>query len=30
MFVKNADYWETGKPYVDGLTIIDFADERRA
>jgi peptide/nickel transport system substrate-binding protein len=24
VFVKNPDYWETGKPYVDELTIIDF------
>jgi peptide/nickel transport system substrate-binding protein len=25
-FVKNTNYWKTGLPYVDTLTIIDFAD----
>jgi peptide/nickel transport system substrate-binding protein len=24
VFTKFADYWESGKPYVDELTIIDF------
>ena len=27
VFVKFADYWEKGKPYVDKLTIIDFPDD---
>jgi peptide/nickel transport system substrate-binding protein len=26
-FTKFADYWETGKPYVDSLTIIDFPED---
>jgi peptide/nickel transport system substrate-binding protein len=26
VFVKNQHYWQTGKPYVDQLTIIDFPD----
>ena len=26
-FVRNANYWEHGLPYVDQLTIADFADE---
>jgi peptide/nickel transport system substrate-binding protein len=26
VFVKNPHYWQTGKPYVDQLTIIDFPD----
>jgi peptide/nickel transport system substrate-binding protein len=26
-FEKFADYWEDGKPYVDTLTIIGFADD---
>jgi peptide/nickel transport system substrate-binding protein len=25
-FTKFADYWESGKPYVDELTIIDFPE----
>jgi peptide/nickel transport system substrate-binding protein len=27
VFTKFADYWEKGKPFVDKLTIIDFADD---
>jgi peptide/nickel transport system substrate-binding protein len=27
VFVKNPDYWETGKPHVDQLVIIDFPDD---
>ena len=27
VFAKNPDYWETGKPYVDELVIIDFPDD---
>src|SRR3954465_3299423 len=27
VFVKNPNYWETGKPYADQLIIIDFPDE---
>jgi peptide/nickel transport system substrate-binding protein len=26
VFVKNPNYWDTGKPHVDQLTIIDFPD----
>lgn len=26
-FVKFPDYWQNGKPYLDQLVIIDFADE---
>ena len=26
-FVRNDEYWENGKPYLDSLVIIDFADE---
>jgi peptide/nickel transport system substrate-binding protein len=26
VFVKNPHYWESGKPHVDQLTIIDFPD----
>ena len=26
VFVKNPNYWQTGRPYVDQLTIIDFPD----
>jgi peptide/nickel transport system substrate-binding protein len=26
VFVKNPDYWETGKPHVDQIVIIDFPD----
>jgi peptide/nickel transport system substrate-binding protein len=25
-FVKNPSYWKTGLPYLDSVTIIDFAD----
>ena len=27
VFVKNADYWRTGEPHVDQVTIVDFADD---
>jgi peptide/nickel transport system substrate-binding protein len=27
VFVKNPNYWEKGKPYVDQLVIIDFPDD---
>src|SRR3954466_3778216 len=27
VFVKNPNYWESGKPYADQLIIIDFPDE---
>jgi peptide/nickel transport system substrate-binding protein len=27
VFDKNPDYWESGKPYVDKLTIIDFPED---
>ena len=27
VFMRNADYWETGLPYVDSVTITDYADE---
>jgi peptide/nickel transport system substrate-binding protein len=27
VFVKNPNYWETGKPYADQLVIIDFTDD---
>jgi peptide/nickel transport system substrate-binding protein len=27
VFVKNPNYWEKGKPYVDQLVIIDFTDD---
>src|SRR5262249_23615284 len=27
VFVKNADYWRSGEPHVDQVTIIDFADD---
>ena len=26
-FLKNPDYWESGKPYADELIIIDFNDD---
>jgi peptide/nickel transport system substrate-binding protein len=26
-FTKFADYWETGRPYVDSITIIDFPED---
>ncbi len=26
VFVRNPHYWQTGKPYVDKLTIVDFSD----
>ena len=26
-FVKNPDYWESGKPYADELVIIDFTED---
>jgi peptide/nickel transport system substrate-binding protein len=26
-FVRNDEYWENGKPYLDSLVVIDFADE---
>ena len=26
-FVRFDDYWQNGKPYLDGLNIINFADE---
>ena len=26
-FLKNPDYWEDGKPYVDELIIVDFTDD---
>src|SRR3954470_4470155 len=26
VFAKNENYWQTGRPYVDELTIIDFGD----
>jgi peptide/nickel transport system substrate-binding protein len=26
VFVKNPNYWQKGRPYVDQLTIIDFPD----
>jgi peptide/nickel transport system substrate-binding protein len=26
VFVRNPDYWVTGQPYVDSVTILDFAD----
>jgi peptide/nickel transport system substrate-binding protein len=27
VFVKNPNYWDTGKPYVDQLVIIDFPSD---
>ena len=27
VFVKNPNYWESGKPHVDQLVIIDFPDD---
>jgi peptide/nickel transport system substrate-binding protein len=27
VFVKNPNYWESGKPYADQLIIIDFTDD---
>jgi peptide/nickel transport system substrate-binding protein len=27
VFVRNEDYWQDGKPYVDKLVITDFSDE---
>jgi peptide/nickel transport system substrate-binding protein len=27
VFARNPDYWETGLPYVDTVTITDYADE---
>src|SRR4051812_49458520 len=27
VFVKNPNYWESGKPYADQLIIIDFPDD---
>jgi peptide/nickel transport system substrate-binding protein len=27
VFVKNPNYWESGKPYADQLVIIDFPDD---
>ena len=27
VFTKNENYWETGKPYVDKLVIIDFPND---
>jgi peptide/nickel transport system substrate-binding protein len=27
VFTKNANYWQTGKPYADQLVIIDFPDD---
>jgi len=27
VFVKNPNYWQTGRPYADQLTIIDFPDD---
>jgi peptide/nickel transport system substrate-binding protein len=27
VFTKNENYWQTGKPYVDQLVIIDFPDD---
>jgi peptide/nickel transport system substrate-binding protein len=27
VFVKNPNYWQTGKPLADQLTIIDFTDD---
>ncbi|HWD86421.1 MAG TPA: ABC transporter substrate-binding protein [Solirubrobacteraceae bacterium] len=27
VFVKNPNYWQSGRPYADQLTIIDFADD---
>ncbi len=26
VFVRNPNYWKSGRPYVDDVTIIDFAD----
>jgi peptide/nickel transport system substrate-binding protein len=26
-FDRNPNYWQTGKPYLDSIVIIDFADE---
>jgi peptide/nickel transport system substrate-binding protein len=26
VFVRNANYWKSGLPYVDSVTIIDFSD----
>jgi len=26
-FVRNENYWQEGKPYLDALTVINFADE---
>ncbi|MFJ9900669.1 ABC transporter substrate-binding protein [Streptomyces sp. NPDC091280] len=26
-FTRHQNYWQHGKPYLDGLTLIDFADE---
>jgi peptide/nickel transport system substrate-binding protein len=26
VFVKNPNYWVSGQPYVDSLTVLDFAD----
>src|SRR5439155_13373864 len=25
-FVKNTNYWKTGLPYLDSVTVIDFSD----
>jgi peptide/nickel transport system substrate-binding protein len=27
VFVKNPNYWQSGRPYADQLTIIDFTDD---
>jgi peptide/nickel transport system substrate-binding protein len=27
VFVRNPDYWETGLPYIDSVTITDYSDE---
>lgn len=27
VFVRNPDYWEPGKPYVDSFVVTDYADE---
>jgi peptide/nickel transport system substrate-binding protein len=27
VFVKNPNYWQTGRPYADQLVIIDFTDD---
>jgi peptide/nickel transport system substrate-binding protein len=28
VFVRNEDYWQPGKPYIDELVITNFADEQ--